>query len=83
MTKKDLTGKVFTRLTVQSEADPKVYISPNSGKKTTVRRWVCQCECGNTVTVHQPNLTKKTANTRSCGCLKQEHIDKMKREYGW
>lgn len=32
--------------------------------------WVCQCECGNTVSVPTKNL--KNQSTKSCGCLNNE-----------
>lgn len=59
MKKIDLTGKNFGRLTVLKE-DP-------------IRRnnrvfWICQCECGNEVSVGRNEL--QSGQTKSCGCLK-------------
>lgn len=33
-------------------------------------RWLCRCDCGNTVIVRQTDLRSK--NTQSCGCLTRE-----------
>jgi len=63
--KKDLSGKRFGRLTVESEAEP--YRSP-AGKPT--RRWRCSCDCGRECVVLQNQLTAGKA--RSCGCLQRE-----------
>jgi hypothetical protein len=57
----DLTGHVFGRLTVLHEAP---------SRHDRKRRWVCQCQCGNTSEVVTSNLT--TGRTKSCGCLKAE-----------
>lgn len=59
---KDLTGLRFTRLLVTEQAD--FYISPSGGKQSL---WICECDCGNTITVVGGSLTSK--NTQSCGCL--------------
>ena len=32
-------------------------------------KWVCQCECGNIISVNTSHL--KSGHTRSCGCIKQ------------
>jgi len=57
----DLTGQVFSRLTVLSRAE--------DGKHQVVR-WNCQCECGNQVIVQASKL--RSGNTRSCKCLLKE-----------
>lgn len=59
---KDLTGKVFGRLTVVSLS----HIDTNQ----RLSMWLCQCECGNTRVVRGTSLTSK--HTISCGCLKIE-----------
>jgi hypothetical protein len=61
---KDLTGRVFARLTVIGFAG-----SP----KQHAEFW-CRCECGNIIKAYGGNLVKK--NTRSCGCLVDEAITK-------
>ena len=58
---KDLTGQVFTRLTVLG-------LSPWS--KPPVR-YVCRCSCGAITTVVGRNLVR--GFTKSCGCLLAEH----------
>lgn len=57
---KDLTGIVFSRLTVLERAE--------SIKGAS--RWRCLCECGSIVIVRANAL--QMGNTRSCGCLFRE-----------
>lgn len=57
---KDLTGKVFGRLTVLGR-------SPHD-----IRYWVCKCSCGKEKTIYGGNLTRGL--TRSCGCYNVEAI---------
>jgi len=59
---KDLVGQKFTKLTVVELAD--FYESPSGSRQV---RWLCQCDCGNIITVVGGSLTTK--NTQSCGCL--------------
>lgn len=59
----DLTGQRFGRLIVLSRLAEK-----RNGKT----RYVCLCDCGNTVNINHGNLTSK--GTKSCGCLQKEHI---------
>lgn len=35
-------------------------------------KWLCQCDCGNMVTVSASNLKQK--HTRSCGCLQKQIV---------
>lgn len=63
---RDLTGKIFERLTVLSRA-PSV-----NGRKM----WNCKCECGNTKTIREDSLI--SGKTRSCGCLHKEINSKSK-----
>lgn len=68
----DITGKVFGRLTV---------IEYNG-----YGEWLCQCECGNKVSVKTYNLNN--GNTKSCGCLQRDksseasHISLIGNRYG-
>lgn len=55
-------GMVFGRLTVVSKA-PTV-------SRAHSARWDCKCDCGETCTVYQTNLTRSL--TLSCGCLQSE-----------
>lgn len=59
----NLIGQKFGRLTVEAMAAS----TPGSS-----RRWLCRCECGNSVVVSQENL--KSGHTKSCGCLKSPDI---------
>lgn len=58
----DLTGQVFGRLTV-IERD-------NSVSKNKGAYWICQCECGNIVSVKSYSL--RSGITKSCGCFNKE-----------
>ncbi|MEA4832377.1 MAG: hypothetical protein VB118_07155 [Oscillospiraceae bacterium] len=42
------------------------------------RRFICRCDCGNTVTVYLSALT--TGNTKSCGCYRDEKTRKRNAE---
>lgn len=63
---KDLTGQVFGRLTVLKQAGHSV--EPSGAKKL---HYLCECNCGNTITVQADHLRR--GHTKSCGCLKREH----------
>jgi hypothetical protein len=56
LTPLDLTGRVFSRLTVLGPA-------PKRGRK---RCWSCRCVCGSVTVVRTSNLT--SGNSKSCGC---------------
>lgn len=56
----DLAGFSFGRLVVLSR----------DGNKRAEAAWLCQCECGNQVTVGGYKL--RTGETKSCGCLHRE-----------
>ena len=62
---KDLTGKVFGRLTVLERVNPPAHV-----KDTKSTYWKCQCECGNTTIVKRSSLIDK--RTQSCGCIHDE-----------
>ncbi len=66
----DLTGKIFSRLTVISRTD-------NRGNKTI---WLCICECGNKTTVDGDRLRR--GGTRSCGCLQRERASEILTKHG-
>lgn len=63
--KKDLRGMKFGRLTVVDQADD--YVG-NNGKHYA--KWLCQCECGNRLSVRQDAL--KRGGVISCGCWQRE-----------
>ena len=72
----DLTGQVFTRLTVIKRA-------PDKTRGTRIRQfWECLCECGKVLEVQPSNLVG--GRTKSCGCLrKQPHKwDARTRKHG-
>jgi len=65
----------FGRLKVISEANP---------AKDGHKKWLCQCDCGNTTIVDGRDLRKGA--TRSCGCLLKEksteRINKFNTKHG-
>lgn len=59
----DLTGDIYGQLEVIGPDE--TYISNESnGWKS---KWICQCECGNRISVFGTNLTR--LHTTSCGCV--------------
>ena len=65
---KDLTGKVFGRLTVISQA---------ASDKCGHARWLCQCECGKEKIISSSSLIE--GSTQSCGCLRNERLTASKK----
>ena len=65
--KKDITGNVYSHLTVLGQGP--IYISPQ-GKTNT--QWWCICDCPehNIILVRISNLT--SGNTKSCGCHRKQ-----------
>lgn len=67
----DLTGQKFGKLTV-IKLD-----SYNRGEERT--KWICECECGNIVSVYSTNLVRN--HTVSCGCssrsIGEENIENL------
>lgn len=61
----DLTGDTYGRLTVIEEVE----------KVGSHRMWLCECECGETVTTRQARL--RTGETSSCGCLARQRIGNL------
>lgn len=56
----NLSGRIFSRLMVISEAE----------RKNGLRVWHCRCDCGNLVDVGHKAL--KSGGTKSCGCFRKE-----------
>ena len=54
-----MIGKRFDHLVVESYAGIE-------GKRT---RWVCRCDCGNTVVKSAKELWKTNGGVKSCGCI--------------
>lgn len=67
----DLTGQKFGRLTVE-----KLLPRVKTPKGVSQVKYLCRCECGNTVEVFAGNLRK--GNTKSCGCLNLEAISERR-----
>ena len=65
---KDLTGQRFGKLVVVKHDDSSTTRHP---------KWICQCDCGNTKSIHAPALI--SGLTRSCGCLRRETLDSKTR----
>lgn len=63
----NLKGKVFNRLTVIEAIDKR----SNGGHI----RWLCKCECGNSVEVVGYNLRR--GQTKSCGCIKADGLNRI------
>ena len=58
----DLTGQVYTWLTVLHEHPERRLVG---GKKVT--QWVCQCKCGNITVL--PTRYIRERHSKSCGCM--------------
>jgi hypothetical protein len=56
---RDLTGMKFGKLTAIKPVNEKLGWGHH-------KRWICNCECGNTTIVSSDHLTK--GDTKSCGC---------------
>lgn len=67
----DLSGQVFGRLLVVEEAEK---------RKSNMRRWKCECVCGNQLVVFGSNL--KRGFTTSCGCLRRETTKRNNTTHG-
>jgi hypothetical protein len=61
-----LEGQRFGRLTVLSRSAHQPHHNAC---------WTCRCDCGKTVRVTGNNLVRVV--TRSCGCLRQEHMQRV------
>lgn len=66
----DLSGRRFGRLEVLYR------VGDNVDSKDRHARWRCFCDCGQSKIISAHNLT--TGNTKSCGCLRAENIQKHK-----
>lgn len=61
----DLIGRTFGRLKV---------VSNDIARPNYV---ICECECGNKVSVKSYSLTQKRNPTQSCGCIRKEIVSKI------
>ena len=71
----DLTGQRFGRLIVTERAES--LTSPCGSKRA---RWICQCDCGNTVIVAAKELMR--GDTKSCGCLQRDRTAEVSTTHG-
>lgn len=69
----DFTGKVFGRLLVIGRAN-----DTYDKKGHIIRKWKCICKCGNPNIVIIKHNNLKSGLTKSCGCLREEAIKKIK-----
>lgn len=60
---KDLTGQTFGKLKVKKRDNTYIPSKENNWKS----KWICECECGNIISVFTSNLT--SLHTTSCGCI--------------
>ena len=67
-------GDIFNYFTIVKEVEP--YINPASNQK--VRKFNCECVCGNIKQVTLPNFT----STKSCGCMKNTLISDRHTQHG-
>ena len=65
MRRRDLTGRRFGRLVVESVGES-IKTARSAGRLT----WNCRCDCGNTTVVRGNHLVSH--NTNSCGCLSND-----------
>ena len=72
---KNLVGQKFGKLTVIAHDDNWIANKENDWK----HKWICKCDCGNTISVFASNLTR--LHTTSCGCanrsIGEENIEKL------
>ena len=67
----DLTGKIFSSLTV-------LKVSPTKRGKNT--EWICKCVCGKEICISGTLLTCK--KQMSCGCLKLKYLSESHKKHG-
>ena len=68
---KNIIGKKYNRLEV---------ISREKNSKGGQTRWLCKCDCGNTIIAFGVNL--RNGHTQSCGCLQREQASKVNSTHG-
>lgn len=74
----DLTGQRFGRLTVIERGESRIHTTLRPFGSPTTRKttcWVCQCSCGNIVTVTRNNLISGAST--SCGCKRKEKMGEV------
>ena len=71
MKERDITGRRFGRL---------VAVRSLGQGESWQLRWLCRCDCGKTVAVYKNNLV--SGHTRSCGCLRSDHMKALRNGKG-
>jgi hypothetical protein len=71
---KDLTGKVFGRLTV-------LELSKNKNTKSRCALWTCQCSCENKTILDVQSWNLVSGHTMSCNCLRNTRIGEASKKY--
>lgn len=71
----DLTGMRFGKLVAVSQAE-----STYNANNKPMRRWLCKCDCGNTIVTSRQNLRK--GDTKSCGCYKLQSTKERMTTHG-
>lgn len=66
-----LPGDKFGRYTIVKEVE----------RRGQARFFLCRCDCGTEKDVRMVMLTN--GHTKSCGCLKREHLISMTSSHGW
>lgn len=74
----DKTGKRFGILTVLAQAGHEHSVERATKRKKKRILWLCQCDCGNQLTVSSLRLA--TGNTRSCGCVHSATTAELNRQ---
>lgn len=72
----DLTGRVFTRLTVVGRV-PAKYTRECAASSAY---WACRCTCGEFISADARSLT--SGMTQSCGCLRREMVSAAHTTHG-
>lgn len=75
---KDITGKRFGRLIVQTHSRTLCYMRNSRRQYRTY--WLCACDCGANKEILGNSLTRGL--TQSCGCLQKERCIEASRTHG-
>lgn len=70
--KEDLTGKTFNRLRVLKQVEDHVSVNGRHYAK-----WLCECSCPDHNLVMVLGQALKSGDTKSCGCLCKEQLNKV------
>lgn len=73
-----LKGDIYGRLTVLREDDPHVTFGSKRTRK--IRKFVCECSCGNKKSILLSNL--RNGSCTSCGCAQREQLSDRRTSHG-